>query len=212
MVGIKSVVRIQSVTESVCKVLQPRRLEGRAVCLEATPRGLRRVEIRDDVDDLCCTPGGSTRPPSMAAVAILEQVRSELESYFSGCTRRFRAPLDLGDLGTSFQRRVWNRLLEIPYGAVLSYGDVAHDVGSPRAVRAVGQAVARNPLPVIVPCHRVVGSDGRLTGFGCGLPVKVRLLEIEGVPLGPPTGSEAGRKVLLARQRPVRGRASCCRR
>jgi methylated-DNA-[protein]-cysteine S-methyltransferase len=129
---------------------------------------------------------------------MLERVRCELESYFDGRTRRFRTPLDFGDVGTPFQRRVWEELLEIPYGEIVSYGDVARAVGSPRGVRAVGQAVGRNPIPVIVPCHRVVGSDRRLTGFGCGLPVKVRLLELEGVPLGPPTGADARRKVLPA--------------
>jgi len=125
-----------------------------------------------------------------------ESAAAELLAYFQGRATEFRTPVDLDVEGTAFQRRVWRHLLEIPYGELVSYGDVAEAVGSRKAVRAVGQAVGANPVPVIVPCHRVVGSDGRLTGFGCGLPVKIQLLELEEVAFGPATGSDASRKIL----------------
>ena len=102
----------------------------------------------------------------------------QLEEYFAGIRREFTLPLDLR--GTEFQKRCWQALLEIPYGRTRSYADVARAVGKPRAFRAVGLANNRNPIPIVVPCHRVIGSDGSLTGYGGGLDVKEKLLRLEG--------------------------------
>ena len=103
----------------------------------------------------------------------------QLIRYFEGRKGSFELPLDLR--GTPFQIQVWRQLLEIPYGTTVSYGEVARAVGNPRASQAVGSAVGRNPVPIVVPCHRVIGHDGSLVGFGGGLPTKVKLLELEGV-------------------------------
>ena len=103
--------------------------------------------------------------------------RRELEEYFAGERTRFTVPLDLR--GTSFQKQCWQALLDIPYGETRSYADIAWAVGRPRAFRAVGMANHDNPVAIIVPCHRVVGSNGDLTGYGGGLEVKRRLLELE---------------------------------
>jgi methylated-DNA-[protein]-cysteine S-methyltransferase len=107
-------------------------------------------------------------PPS----AVLDRAAIELEEYFAGLRRSFTVPLDLPPAGDSFRARVWHALRRIPFGRLRTYGDLA--------ARAVGQAVGRNPLAILVPCHRVVGSGGRLTGFSAGLEIKARLLEIEG--------------------------------
>lgn len=109
--------------------------------------------------------------PNRAAVAqVLE--------YLEGKRRRFELPLDLR--GTPFQRAVWEALLAIPYGETRTYGEVASAIGRPGAVRAVGAANGANPVPLVVPCHRVVAAGGRLGGFGGGLPLKTRLLALEG--------------------------------
>jgi len=102
----------------------------------------------------------------------------QLGEYFAGERRRFDLPL--APRGTDFQRQVWRALTEIPYGKTVSYGDLARHIGKPNAPRAVGLANGANPLPIIVPCHRVIGADGSLTGFGGGLPIKRRLLALEG--------------------------------
>lgn len=101
----------------------------------------------------------------------------QLDAYFAGERRSFSLPL--APRGTAFQREVWEALRAIPYGATSSYGALAAAIGRPRAVRAVGLANGRNPLPIVVPCHRVVGSDGSLTGYGGGLEAKRMLLELE---------------------------------
>lgn len=103
----------------------------------------------------------------------------QLEEYFNGRRRAFELPLDLN--GTDFQRRVWERLTRIPYGATATYAEVAAAIGRPRASRAVGGACGANPLPIIVPCHRVLASGGRLGGFGGGLEMKRALLRREGI-------------------------------
>lgn len=103
---------------------------------------------------------------------------TQLDQYFAGERRGFDLPL--APRGTDFQRRVWRLLREIPYGKTLSYGELARRIGNPNASRAVGLANGANPLPIIVPCHRVIGADGSLTGFGGGLPIKRKLLALEG--------------------------------
>jgi methylated-DNA-[protein]-cysteine S-methyltransferase len=107
----------------------------------------------------------------------LHRCASQLDEYFSGQRRVFDLPLDLR--GTPFQQRVWSVLQEIPYGETRSYLDVARQIGNEKAVRAVGSAAGANPVPVIVPCHRVIGHDGSLTGFGGGLDLKQEMLALE---------------------------------
>jgi len=105
------------------------------------------------------------------------EVIRQLQAYFSGELKEFNVPLAME--GTEFQLRVWNALRAIPYGETISYAQLAERIGNPKAVRAVGLANGSNPIPIIVPCHRVIGSDGSLTGFGGGLSTKKRLLELE---------------------------------
>lgn len=106
-------------------------------------------------------------------------VKAQLAAYFAGELHQFDLPLTLH--GTDFQKSVWQYLATIPFGETRSYGQLAHDLGTPKASRAVGAANGANPLPVILPCHRVIGSTGKLTGFGGGIPTKKFLLELEGV-------------------------------
>ena len=110
--------------------------------------------------------------------AVLARTCEQLAEYFAGSRTRFDIPLD--PLGTAFQRRVWEALLAIPYGTTLSYSELARRLGDVRATRAVGAANGRNPIPIVVPCHRVIGANGALTGFGGGLDRKRWLLEHEG--------------------------------
>jgi len=103
--------------------------------------------------------------------------REQLEQYFAGERREFDLPLELD--GPAFHRRVWEALLTIPYGETRSYGEIAAQVGDPGSARAVGFANGRNPIAIVVPCHRVIGADGSLTGYGGGLPRKRQLLDLE---------------------------------
>lgn len=123
---------------------------------------------------------------------MLRAAVTQLEEYFDKSRQTFDLPLDLSGSLTSFQHDVYDRLLEIEYGHVVSYGQVARDVGKPDMARAVGQAVGANPLPIVVPCHRVVASDGSLTGFGGGLRAKAALLKLEGIDV---SGSKPTSKV-----------------
>ena len=109
---------------------------------------------------------------------IIEETGRQLRDYFAGTRRQFDLPLD--PQGTAFQMRVWQHLVTIPFGVTRSYRQVAEAIGSPAAVRAVGAANGANPIPIVVPCHRVIGANGKLTGYGGGLPLKQRLLELEG--------------------------------
>lgn len=148
------------------------------VTVAAGPRGVRRVLLAVDPD---------------AALAVLsrelgngrvggrtdwvDDVRRELEGYFAGSRGGFRAPLDLS--GTRFQMKVWRAICRIPYAMTRTYGEVARAMGQTGGARAVGQAAGANPVPLIIPCHRVVGSSGGLGGFGSGLAMKRWLLEFE---------------------------------
>ena len=109
---------------------------------------------------------------------VLVDTERQLDEYFAGKRREFSLPLDMR--GTRFQRDVWEALLAIPFGETRSYGELAKKLGSPAASRAVGAANGRNPISIVVPCHRVIGASGKLTGFAGGLDLKARLLEIEG--------------------------------
>lgn len=110
---------------------------------------------------------------------FLNAAEKQLQEYFAGTRTKFEVPLDV--LGTEFQRAVWRELSRIPFGATRSYAEIAERIGKPKSVRAVGAANGSNPVSVIVPCHRVIGADGSLTGFGGGLALKRALLEFEGV-------------------------------
>jgi methylated-DNA-[protein]-cysteine S-methyltransferase len=113
--------------------------------------------------------------------ARCRSVAAQLADYFAGRRRDFDLPL--APRGSAFQRAVWDELVRVPYGATVSYGELAARLGRPGASRAVGGANNRNPLPIVVPCHRVIGADGSLTGYGGGLDRKRALLALEGVPL-----------------------------
>lgn len=111
--------------------------------------------------------------------SIHEEARKQLEEYFLGQRKKFNIPLKF-KTGTDFQKKVWRALQSIPYSKLCTYSDIAQKVNSPKAVRAVGAANGKNPIPIIIPCHRVIGKSGKLVGFASGLELKRRLLEIEG--------------------------------
>ncbi len=113
--------------------------------------------------------------------AVLDATAQQLAEYFAGHRKRFS--LKLSAAGTTFQHRVWGALQDIPFGELRSYRDIARVIGNHKAVRAVGAANGRNPIPIVVPCHRVIGSNGKLTGFGGGIPTKRTLLALEGIEL-----------------------------
>jgi len=143
---------------------------ARGIVLRVTvgPGGIRAIEINPRR-----APVGTRND----ANAVLADAGTQLREYFAGVRRQFDLPLD--PQGTAFQRQVWKALAAIPYGATRTYREIAEAVGSPRAVRAVGAANGRNMLPIVVPCHRVIGADGRLVGYAGGLDVKKLLLELE---------------------------------
>jgi methylated-DNA-[protein]-cysteine S-methyltransferase len=109
--------------------------------------------------------------------ALIDRARKQLDEYFAGNRREFDLPLS--PYGTDFQQAVWKELLAIPYGETRSYGQVAQNIGKPKACRAVGMANNKNPISVVIPCHRVIGADGSLTGYGGGLEMKRKLLDLE---------------------------------
>lgn len=116
---------------------------------------------------------------------LAKEVQRQLQDYFSGKRTQFNLPL--APRGTPFQNLAWEALLSIPYGETRSYKEQAQAIGRPKAVRAIGSANNRNPIPVIIPCHRVIGANGKLVGYAGGLGIKKRLLELEGVFLTLPT-------------------------
>lgn len=137
--------------------------------IEATERGLCGIWFPSRSINQGPTPGKNR---------VISLAKQELNAYFAGDLTTFSVPLDWQ--GTRFQESVWQALLAVPYGKTVTYGDVARAIGRPRSSRPVGGAVGKNPLPIIVPCHRVIGSDRSLTGFTGGLDIKIRLLELEG--------------------------------
>ena len=132
---------------------------------------------------------GDLNAPERPDDALLQRAVDQFTRYFAGGKQGFDLPLDL--LGTAFQRAVWQALLRIPAGSTRSYGEIARTINTPQAVRAVGAAVGKNPLGVIVPCHRVIGSTGALTGFAAGLDRKTALLELEGARFGKPSRAQS---------------------
>lgn len=147
--------------------------------LAATPAGLVRVAYQiENHDRVLETLADRLSPRVLRAPRRLDAAARELDEYFVGSRRRFELPLDLS-LSSGFRRLVQQHLPEIDYGHTETYGEVARLVGNPKAVRAVGTACATNPLPVVVPCHRVLRSDGSLGGYAGGLPAKTMLLNLE---------------------------------
>ena len=147
--------------------------------LMATPKGLVRIAFDyENRDEVFGEVAERLSPRILEAPRRLDPVRRELDRYFAGTLRDFEAPIDWSLTGP-FARRVLRRTARIPYGSVASYGDVAVDVGTPRGARAVGNALGSNPIPVVVPCHRVVRTGGALGGYGGGVPRKRWLLELE---------------------------------
>lgn len=134
---------------------------------------------RADIDRICHRLGAELRQgPSEVTARALD----ELSEYFAGVRRDFTIPVLFA--GTDFQRAVWHKLSQIPYGSTISYGELALRMGYPKSIRAVAAAVAANPMSVVVPCHRVVGSDGRLTGYRGGMEAKSLLLSLEAAACG----------------------------
>ncbi len=134
-----------------------------------------------DEEDRLCELGfrsAAARPPLSKAAATAAALLNQLHEYFNGKRKTFDFPL--APKGTPFQLAVWNALLEIPYGDTVTYAELARRIGKPSAVRAVGAANGANPIPVIIPCHRVIGSNGTLTGYGGGIERKQWLLALEG--------------------------------
>jgi methylated-DNA-[protein]-cysteine S-methyltransferase len=148
--------------------------------LAATKRGLVRVAFPEEsVDSVLERLARKVSPRIVEAPGPLDALRRELEEYFEGRRQRFEQPLDW-TLAGPFARRVLRVTAQIPYGGVLSYGEVAADAGSPRGSRAAGNALGANPIPIVVPCHRVLRSGGALGGYGGGPQRKRWLLELEG--------------------------------
>jgi methylated-DNA-[protein]-cysteine S-methyltransferase len=149
--------------------------------LAQTPRGLVRVGLpNQDADELLADLAARVSPRVLEAPAELDEARRELDLYFEGKLDSFDLPLDW-QLSDGFRLRVLHAIARIPYGETRNYTEMATSAGNERAVRAAGTACGRNPIPVVVPCHRVLRSGGALGGYGGGLPMKQALLELEGV-------------------------------
>jgi methylated-DNA-[protein]-cysteine S-methyltransferase len=145
-----------------------------------------RIEVTSDADSvtsLSIERGGELPLDALPErpTPVLERAIEQLREYFAGTRTDFDLPVSLA--GTEFQRAVWGELAQLPFGGVASYGEIGHATGRATAGRAVGGAVGANPIPIIVPCHRVLGSDGRITGYsgGNGIPTKLWLLDHEGI-------------------------------
>ncbi len=146
-----------------------------ALKLVASERGLAAILWEND-DPTRVRIGETLESP---AHPVLLEAERQLNAYFAGTLTRFSLPLEF--VGTEFQRRVWHALLTIPFGQTRTYGQIAAQIGSPSAARAVGAANGKNPISIVAPCHRVIGSNGALTGFAGGMEAKSRLLEMERV-------------------------------
>jgi methylated-DNA-[protein]-cysteine S-methyltransferase len=142
------------------------------ICLTGTDQGLTHVDFK------CGDRPVLTPPHGRDDGGILAEAIRQLQAYFDGTGQRFTVPL--APRGTPFQQRVWLALQQIPYGTTVTYQELAHQVGRPKGARAVGSANGRNPIAIIIPCHRVLGRDGRLHGYASGLSIKQRLLQHEG--------------------------------
>ncbi len=152
-----------------------------AVTIVATEKGICKLHFGDSESALPLLSAWSKKVFYSVELVrnadMLFGAENQLTDYFAGTRKEFQLPLDFQ--GTPFQKKVWQELLRIEYGETRSYKDIATAVNAPRAVRAVGNAVNRNPLPIIIPCHRIIGSNGELVGYNGGLEKKQQLLQIE---------------------------------
>lgn len=144
------------------------------VTVTASDKGLTSIDLSPSARANESRPAGDD-----PAGAIVEEAKRQLLAYLDGARREFSLPVDWS-AGTTFQRKVWRAITKIPYGRLRSYQWVAMRVGGKQYARAVGMALGANPVPIVVPCHRIVAHDGSLGGFSCGLPLKRRLLKLEG--------------------------------
>ena len=149
------------------------------ILIASTEKGICSLALSQDEDEFVQSLSKKFAAEPIRDDTKFRRVREMLDSYFEGKPVEFEAPFDLR--GTDFQRSVWTEIHKIGYGKTRSYGSIAKAVGRPKASRAVGNAVGSNPVPLIIPCHRVIHSDGTLGGFGGGLPLKKRLLKLERV-------------------------------
>jgi methylated-DNA-[protein]-cysteine S-methyltransferase len=139
--------------------------------LAGDPNGLKQILFSTDLR------AANPDPEWQEDASALNEVARQLKAYFAGELENFE--LSLSPQGTPFQQKVWSELQKIPYGETISYGELARRIGNPNASRAVGLANGSNPIPIVIPCHRVIGSNGKLTGYGGGLPIKEKLLALE---------------------------------
>jgi methylated-DNA-[protein]-cysteine S-methyltransferase len=149
-------------------------IDGIKITVLVSTQGIKKIILnrkKQDKELLQATKLHSNDP-------YLFEVFNQLNEYFSGSRKKFDLPLDID--GTEFQKKVWNELKKIPYGKTKSYKYIAEKLGDVKAIRAVGKANGQNPVPILIPCHRVIGSNGKLTGYAGGLDIKEKLLKIEG--------------------------------
>ena len=135
-------------------------------------KGLKRILFEDQISTANIPNEWQKNPKRLKAVT------KQLHAYFDQKLTKYN--LNLNPDGTEFQKKIWTHLLDIPFGELRSYRDIAKAIGNPNACRAVGMAISKNPIPIIVPCHRVIGKNGKLTGYAGGIDIKIKLLKIEG--------------------------------
>ncbi|MGZ4032013.1 MAG: methylated-DNA--[protein]-cysteine S-methyltransferase [Tumebacillaceae bacterium] len=154
---------------------------GRDYYMAVTDQGVVEITLGlHSVEDLARSIDKRVKQNELIhSVEEVAAYKQQLVEYFAGERQVFDMPLDLR--GTEFQRKVWDAIYQVPFGATCSYKDIAKAVGDEKSVRAVGTATGKNPVPIVVPCHRVITSGGTLGGFGGGLPLKIELLKLEGV-------------------------------
>ena len=154
-------------------------MESLNYCTLETPIGVLLIAGDESLREIYFPIKGAKPAPGWVESkrGVVGETVRQLKEYFAN--RRFEFDLPVAPTGTEFQRQVWRTLQEIPYGTTISYGELARRVGNPKASRAVGAANGQNPIPIVIPCHRVIGANGKLTGFGGGLPTKQALLALE---------------------------------
>lgn len=150
--------------------------------LATTSAGVCRIAFDPDPERQLAELSSVFGPRALEATEPLEDTAAQLDEYFRGTRRTFELRLDLANI-SGFHRQILDRLADVPYGTLTTYATLAQEAGRPRAARAVGGAMNRNPLPIVLPCHRVVGSNGKLTGYAGGLSRKKNLLTLEGISL-----------------------------
>ncbi|MBS7652777.1 methylated-DNA--[protein]-cysteine S-methyltransferase [Candidatus Bathyarchaeota archaeon] len=149
------------------------------IWIAGSEQGLLKIDLRISEEHFLADLRKITPSKPIRDAMKFPKIEGRLEEYFRGNKVIFDIPLDLR--GTEFQRDVWRAIYKIPYGRLSSYGRIAEEIGRPRAVRAVGNAVGANPLPIVIPCHRIIRADGGLGGYGGGIDLKLYLLSIEGI-------------------------------